>query len=104
MSIERRAKSTYLTVPMALIVLIVGSSAGEETTTKTSLFFSLMAVERPPTGMTPNREKGTEKIVMEELIARMTSSDMIRDSVQGIIGSGCMVDSGISKVEHLIIR
>jgi hypothetical protein len=68
---------TYLTVPIALIVAIVSLSAGLEASTKTSSFLSLMAVERPPMGKIPNREKGTEKMVMDELMARMTVSDMV---------------------------
>lgn len=74
---ESRASSTYLTVPMALMVSIVSLSAGLEASTKTSSFLSLMAVERPPMGRKPNRANGTEKTVINGLMARMTVSDMV---------------------------
>jgi hypothetical protein len=62
-SLLDRVKLTYLTVPMLLMVSIGSLSAAVDTRTKTSSFFSLMAVLRPPIGKTPIRTKGTEKMV-----------------------------------------
>lgn len=43
---------------MRLSVSLVGSSSGVEARTQTSPVESLMAVERPPMGIMPKREKG----------------------------------------------
>jgi len=58
MRIRREFKIAHLTGPSSSSLVFVTESRGVDAKTHTPPLLSLIAVERPPTGNSPNRAKG----------------------------------------------
>lgn len=74
----RRVKDRlYLTSPSALKLVLVSSSKGEEAARNTEPSRSLMAVERVPNGMKPNRQLHTQVQTRQHSIGAIVQRDRI---------------------------